>query len=498
MTQTPLNIFDLLIADVHATGANRTGVAGNIEGEGAGIFDEIIRRYLGDNDGVQVATNGIDGTPLMTAGLLGVASPAEPLAAQVAQDLPALLPQQANCWGDNVRRLVTADTQMVEPEPGKYEILSSRVKEGRIYLELKGREPGAQRLRLNLPVESLQLINGSAARRVGLGVDAYEQKRLQNLIAKLNLKEIDVQTIDYSTAATAEEPIEVALIADGTAGEVILKGKLDRNRMRLFADKPEPALRRRSEISNLTRTQTAETPKPRHRAGGEGSAAPAWDPNLAEIVSGEETPLSGNARADTQMGVRTPLTAKDLFDGWKWQTSKNSQMAPKTQGFFGLDAAAPKGQVNLETGNAPTMRLYLPDNIQTVLRPNGSAVTIRIEPDTLGPARLSLVVSNDRLKARIAVESPAAKAVLESNLNRLVEQLARANIQVDHIEITISGDSARNDHFYFGKQPRWRHRAVSRQISLDGMSADERNTAGILPPAGPPQWVGASGVNLLA
>ena len=142
------------------------------------------------------------------------------------------------------------------------------------------------------------------------------------------------------------------------------------------------------------------------------------------------------------------------------------------------------------------MRITLPDDIRTALKPNGKAVTISIEPENLGPAKLSLSLVNDRLKARIVVDSAPAKVALEGNIDRLVSQLSKADISVDQIEITINGDSAQNQ--FFGRQPHWRHRMTSRPLTADGIDSDETAPEMVSSMPAAAQWVSAGGVNVLA
>ncbi len=84
-------------------------------------------------------------------------------------------------------------------------------------------------------------------------------------------------------------------------------------------------------------------------------------------------------------------------------------------------------------------KFVLPAEISGKNLKNNHTVMIRMEPDHLGPVRMTVTTHNDILSARLIVDSPLAKATVESNLNNLVEQLDRHGIKVDRIEVSVSG-----------------------------------------------------------
>jgi hypothetical protein len=124
-------------------------------------------------------------------------------------------------------------------------------------------------------------------------------------------------------------------------------------------------------------------------------------------------------------------------------------------------------------------------------------VMLRIEPEHLGPAKLSLIMYDGRLRARVIVKDAQAMTAVERSLDRLIDQLSKANIAVDHIEVTISGDGARSDHF--GRSAAWhqRHADLAGLIGAD-IREGSSLTAAAATPARAVQYVGASGINILA
>ncbi|MEW5994818.1 MAG: flagellar hook-length control protein FliK [Candidatus Zixiibacteriota bacterium] len=110
----------------------------------------------------------------------------------------------------------------------------------------------------------------------------------------------------------------------------------------------------------------------------------------------------------------------------------------KTSG--NTSTSAPEVEQPQQRLEPQSIRFSLPDDLAKTLKPNGPTVQLRIEPEHLGPARLSLVMHDDKLRARVIVSDAVAKAAVESSLDRLVDQLGKNNIQVERIEVTISGE----------------------------------------------------------
>jgi hypothetical protein len=170
--------------------------------------------------------------------------------------------------------------------------------------------------------------------------------------------------------------------------------------------------------------------------------------------------------------------------------------APNTKLSQVIERSALNQDVGASRQEIPVVRFTLPENLSTTLRPGSQTVMLRIEPKHLGPARLNLTLSGDKLRARLVVNNHAAKIAVESALDRLVEQLASARIEVDHIEVTVGGNSTSSG--LFGRRPQWSPRRTSAPHwgAVDAAMSDGASAAG--PVAGPVTYVGADGVNVLA
>ena len=85
---------------------------------------------------------------------------------------------------------------------------------------------------------------------------------------------------------------------------------------------------------------------------------------------------------------------------------------------------------------------------------------IKLEPEFLGPARLHLTMRQETLTARVMVDTPQAKAAVESSLSQLTDQLTKVGIKVDYIDVGVRGGGAQNQFFH--NQSNWFRAHISR------------------------------------
>jgi len=125
---------------------------------------------------------------------------------------------------------------------------------------------------------------------------------------------------------------------------------------------------------------------------------------------------------------------------------------------------------------------------------NNHTVMIRMEPDHLGPVRMTISTYNDILTARLVVDSPLAKATVESNLNNLLEQLNRHGIRVDAFEVSVGGGTV-------GHEARENRFAKSAWMARQNLKSYEKSCAinGIVVPGTQEHlYIEANGVNCFA
>jgi flagellar hook-length control protein FliK len=171
----------------------------------------------------------------------------------------------------------------------------------------------------------------------------------------------------------------------------------------------------------------------------------------------------GIANADDQLNTTSTTTAKD---GGKVDQFSTVLHATGTQHI------AAETKANNETVVRPAIKL--PENIHDLLKPYGKSVTLKIEPEHLGTATISLNMQQGALRARVVVESTAAKTMLENSLNQLVSQLAKSNITVDSVDVQVGGQSL-TEHEFARHQQR-QHRPYR---NLNNRFADEKKLAAV-------------------
>ena len=77
--------------------------------------------------------------------------------------------------------------------------------------------------------------------------------------------------------------------------------------------------------------------------------------------------------------------------------------------------------------------------------PEGGSFRIKMAPESLGKIDVKLDVVQDRMVARMSVDSPLAKQVVESNLHTLRDALQQSGIKVDNISVNVSGQGNNAD-----------------------------------------------------
>ena len=96
----------------------------------------------------------------------------------------------------------------------------------------------------------------------------------------------------------------------------------------------------------------------------------------------------------------------------------------------------------------------------------------------------------------MTVETIEVKALVERSLDRLIQQLTKAGIEIDKIEVALDGRQAGEE--LFDRHRQWRRPA--RPFDPDPDTPAELTQTSTIPVAGPVNstYVGAGGVNVLA
>jgi flagellar hook-length control protein FliK len=144
-----------------------------------------------------------------------------------------------------------------------------------------------------------------------------------------------------------------------------------------------------------------------------------------------------------------------------------------------------------------TVKIILPEKLKLNSGQKTQSIMIRIEPEQLGPARLELKMTNEILTAKLIVETPEAKQILEGSLSHLKDRLAAADIEVEDVEINVRSESHNSN--MFEKQSGWQNqKSVKHLNELNDGFTDIEPVAVNAPVKESLQYVGSGGVNLLA
>jgi len=410
----------------------------------------------------------------------------------VLPDDPKLeLPEKMLLKNDSLRQLL--DSKPIDLQPGKYLIRKTEMVGDSLKLEAVASEaPNSKPIEIRLPAEVLETDIAQPG-RVPVKPTTQERGQFARLASKLNLTEIEISqpktisTPSESKIATESpdtkvanspvtrefaQPLTVSLTAEGTEQPMQIKARLPKSRVQASV--------KRGDANH-----------------GEGKK-----PGVP-FEPGKSLVAKGNGIVEQVETAQQPTTIVDAIGAQKKgamarQISTPTPPTSETQLDF---AVSDRGRVvakPIEETELPRMpqpvRFELPEKLKGTLRPNGQSVQIRIHPENLGPARLSLTIHNERLIANLVVDSAESKMVIEGSLDRLVTQLEKADISVDRIEVNVAGEDNQRDH-----QARRQMWAKTQRPTV--RKVDEETLANTVSPPPPPpsnSFVGSSGVNVLA
>lgn len=254
-----------------------------------------------------------------------------------------------------------------------------------------------------------------------------------------------------------------------------------------FAPAPAPKIRNagsqprsnRMNIAGSTRSSVASTPQASARADSD------------QLLTTFGQSLKQSLTAANKIVSNVVKQATSEFD-----LSTFGGDSEQADPFANLESVRETGKILNGKLSQREVRFSLPDDLASKLKPNGQSVMIRIEPDNLGPARLSLKMYRDKLSARITVETVGIKAVVEQSLDRLTQQLIKSGIDVERIEVALDG---RQSGEQLGERhPHWQRQARSAHLDENILTETNEDSPVAPVPVAAPALVGAGGVNVLA
>ncbi len=492
------NILDLLMGGLAA--GFPTVAGGNAPGNesGSGEFQNTLDGLLGmGSDGSVAGAAAVQEGDVADFELLAqmmpggeglVAETAVALNRQISAFVTDPMPLQNNALRDIINRVPT------DLKPGTYDVLSVETVNGSVNLELSSQN-GGEPIRLSMPASLLSEqagVNNSSGSMIGrTALDGMPRadSSVDRLLASLNLKEIQISEVTARTETAATSTMQISLIGENPGQTLTIKARLDKDNLRATKNIEKTNAEVGSKnLPTSTRVGTQVASAGNNTGGGNSQNA-----NLAAGGNGPNQLPQGSAAKPMEQEFNLSLQkGGGLADLLSLDGNQTAVSAPG-----GAATGLNTDTESVSQLRAQPMRFTLPDDLDSQLKPGGRAVTIRIEPENLGPARLSLSYHNDQLRARLAVHSPEAKLLIEQSIDKLNEQLARADIKVDYIEVTISGEDSNQESL--------EQRALWQRMNRRALNLDSEDNAEIeeseplrVPPAMVGSYAGPQGINVLA
>lgn len=404
---------------------------------------------------------------------------------------PEAITSDAFIANKNLRELV--GSQPVKLENAIYKVVDARINGDSLEMTVVSDDNNPQPVKLTVPAELLtnkQAGDALAAVRAGdgrtsliSGVDRValaqngvsNSEKLDQLLANLNLKAVEVKLEPVTSAASTQKhqvTLQMFGVVDGN--QIVIKSKLDRQKIDIRTNERNPA-----------------SSSPRVSA-------------LPTVADGQKPTGAENAKLDARSTERMvafsiqEASRRMPFDLIDKLTADKTTTQFETTGLQ-TDNAAAKADIALRfdngNTNTPTARLSLPPSFERMTRPTGQSVMLKIEPEQLGPARLHLSMDHNVLTARVTVESAVARMAVEHSLDQLTEQLSRAGIQVDRIQVALSDQESPEQFFH--RRPNWAQPGNNRSNNPEDPFELEQVAPSPTLYSPPEEFVRADGVNLL-
>ncbi len=441
---------------------------------------------LVQNADSKVLTQNVENDPFKSM------QPAMPTDSQMVVDTAEVdaLVARAAIQNPNIQNLFDNQPELLES--AIYKVLDSKVDSGKLELTVAGDGDLAEPVKISVPTELLadakvtrpndaQSVEHQPCAKTTAKIplfDTQTQKTIQfeELVSRLNLKAVDIKLNDQVESAVAQkQPVVLSIVAEDAGSQVIIKSNL-----------------RKQDIETKEITRLRGTVEPQNSRSHQQSSD----------IPGGVLPNSSRTRsAFHQVAVPSKLTTTKMpFDIADRIAGVETQQSTTSQVMFSDDSLIEKGaafsKLSSQVAETPRVRLSIPETFDKPLKAGGQSIMLRIEPDHLGPARLHLTMRNDLLTARVSVDSPAAKAAVEASLDQLTEQLSRAGVEVDRIEVTLDSDT---QHRFLDQRPSWTDgREAKNRKNDDDFEIDQVTMSQAVMAAAAQQYVGSSGVNLLA
>jgi hypothetical protein len=388
----------------------------------------------------------------------------------------------------------TADGEPVTLKPGTYPVEGVSLRGEEVQLKLTAASQGQRDVRVTLRVQdladvtaptgptvrNLRVRNNKPATGAHLTQAAGEPQKLERLLAGLNIREIEIRS-DRSAAVLGVQradqrrmSAEIVPVPDGR--EMMLRSGLQKSASGINRPTRSSAGAARSESLSAESTFRLTTDRPSSLM----PTAPAERVRAADLL-----------RSGAEPTAWKELLSGDVLSGDLFDADGTDLRPPGLSQASSSSTSTPTGKPD----SAP-IRFIIPENAAGQLRPGGGSVAIRIEPEHLGPMRLRLSVQGQTLTGHLIVESVQARQLLEASLDQLLDQLARAGIEVDKLDVGLSGEDTRDLWFAHQSNRRRPEIDVNHLEEAAGTETERSPTETAVP--GTIAYIGADRVNILA
>ncbi|KAA3635716.1 MAG: flagellar hook-length control protein FliK [Calditrichaeota bacterium] len=388
-----------------------------------------------------------------------------------------------NISNEHIKTLI--DNNQVTIPNGKYTVESIDVTDSKVTFELLAAQTvtaeQSEPVKIQVPLDALkidkQVLNQLQNRvEVNPVLTKVDGQQIQELFEKLNLKQIEIKGLDTDGSKGQLKEVSLALIGEDNGKKVVLQNSIKRNQVKVSSDTKNVPMK------------SVSTPFVAQKTDGEVVVSDDTDgetkPNMT-VQNGKESLIESESGKVSPDGKKSSLVEKVKIENQIFKTDTNISSV-------NTDSKS----IEHQTGESKPVRMQLPESIKTVLRPNGQAVTIKIDPENLGPAKLSLKFTDNKLTAHLTVNSAHAKNLLDHSIERLVDQLHKVDINVDKINITL--DNEQQEQNQFARNAAWQRKFSYKNLQNNEDYNIENNQMITPQMMTNNQYVSSSGVNLLA
>lgn len=366
-------------------------------------------------------------------------TPVEPRQEEaVTTDNTMLVPRESVVNNPNV--LAPLNRVPANLPSGTFAVLASKVSDGKLQLDIAPKDSSGQTIKLSIPVALLNQNNSSQSNpsenaagivtsgtirsRVPVISPVSSTTRFEQLLSDVKVREIEISTEFAETKLSLpSSPTNINLVGESSGKPVLLSGRIARNQLQATT------FTRPYEVTTTGQDNTANL----------DNGAQTGSKSTSKDAKGPVAEPAGDA-----MKSHSSAELAKLFE--MNQGSANTAERTASPSLFGKDNMQPRAGA-AAVPDRPSVRMTIQHELPRLTDLGGRTLMIKIEPEYLGPARLHLTMRQDALSARLTVDSPQAKAAVESSLNQLTDQLAKVGIRVDYIEVGVRGGGAQNQFF---------------------------------------------------